>query len=1021
MYPYLKHSKTLSFALLVAGSVISLQPQLALAQAPEASGNNLLDASQLGFSELQSKANKFVEAGQLLQAMPLLKELINRVEDSEEASEVKLDFPIFLIGTAYIQSYINTGLKTELTESLVWYDKLRAEYPKSQKNKDADLKRIDLLRVLGQFDKATELMIQMLSGDYTFYMPAEERLKILKDLCQTYYATNKLKEGLPYFGLLLNEAKDPEDKALAAAASFEALIAEEQIDNALRLIPNLAVESEVRYGPRLNIALLRTSDKLAELGRLSDTAIILSLIKTTDVMIRYNEDQLADKMADLERRKAYGNSQDRLDQIGQKIGTLEANLEQLKKLPPLRNELLVRRARNYTLTGRRYEAFWMFYDLAKENPNDARIEFYTYATFSNARQIGKRDVMRQVGRAYRSQFPDGEYFSDVSAALAIELKDIGEVDSFLEIVTDFLSSRPTDPASSNLLAQWGSYLFGEEQYDQVLAQCEQWLSIHDKPIFKDGLYYWKALSLLQKSEYADAITSFEALIKEYPRSLYAEDALLRKGTSQFYSQKYNEAQSSLLEYTEKYSFGNAIDQAYYFLGEIEIIAGNAQKALSYFEQAETATDSQSIYDSVVFSRGGIYEQLQEYDTMVSTFETYIKRFGGAGRLTDATLQLGRAYQFTQQPTRMLELYSDTIRQYIGDPENVGVDALIEAYAEAYTDNKTQLQATVEFLNQLRDDREFRKKIVTDRGFLFEFFYTRPDVEQSLYNKLRNHPNFNESLLNDLSPIANLTDPYRKELNNYPSETPEDLFRDLLAQNTANGNRIAETRALMGLYRIGIELDPQQRFDEALLQTATPRVVLFIADYERQKRRDFAVKAWEHILAEYPRNDAAIVSYMRLADVSAEENRRADALEYLEAIETQFPGSPQLASVILRQGELLSEMGQGDAARAKYQYILRVPAWRGIIHAQALLQIGDSYRAESNNAAAHGFYERTFLGYSHFAEISARAYLADAEALLAMGNTLDATTTLQEAVKLLEASAPEELMLSIKLKLKEIQG
>lgn len=1021
MHPYLKHSKTLSFTLLVAGSVIGFQPQLAQAQTAPAEQNNLLDATQMGFSELQSKANKLVEAGRLIQAMPLLKELIKRVEDSEEASEVKLDFPIFLIGTAYIQNYVNTGLKSELTESLVWYDKLQAQYPKSQKNKDADLKRIDVLRVLGQYDQATELMIQMLSGDYSFYMPFEERLKILKDLCQTYYATNKLKEGLPYFELLLKEAKEPEDLALAAAASFEAMMAGERVDDALRLIPNLAIESEVRYGPRLNIALLRASDLLANQGRLSDTAIILSLIKTTDVMIRHNENQLADKQSEMERRQAYGNSQDRIDQIGQEIKTLQANLEQLKSLPPLRNELLVRRARNYTLTGRRYEAFWMFYDLANGNPEDARIEFYTYATFSNALRIGKSEVMRNMGYNYRAKFPDGEYFSDVSSALAIELKNSGDFDAFLQIVTDFLSTRPMDPASSNLLAQWGSYLFGEQQYDQVLAQCDQWLNIHNKPLFEDGLYYWKAMTLLQNSQYQDAISNFTALLAEYPSSLYAEDALLRKGTCQFYAQQYNQAQSTLLDYTQKYSLGDSLDQAYYFLGEIQTIAGNLQKALSYFEQAETATQSQNIHDSIAFSRGGIYEQLQQFDTMVANFEVYIERYGAEGRLTEAMLQLGRAYQLTQQPTRMLKLYSDGIRAHISNAQDVGVDGLIEGYAEAYITNKEQLTATVEFLNQLRDDLEFREKIVTDRGFLFEFFYTRPTIEQSLYNKLRNHPDFNPALLEDLSPIASLTDTYREELNHYPSETPEELYRDLLARNTASGDRTAETRALMGLFRIDIELDPQQRFDEALLQVVTPRVTLYIADYERQKRRDFAVKAWEHVLAQYPQDDAAIVAYLRLADVSADEGRRADALEYLEAIETQFPGTPQLASVILRQGELLSEMAQGDAARAKYQYILRVPDWRGVIHAKALLSTGDSYRAESNYAAAHGFYERTFLGYSHFAEISAQAYLADAESLLAMGNTQDAKTTLEEAVELLSASAPEELMLSIKLKLKEIQG
>ncbi|MFT4900971.1 MAG: tetratricopeptide (TPR) repeat protein [Lentimonas sp.] len=1019
MYPYFKYTSTLSFALLAASSALSLQPQMAYAQSgPEQ--NVRSQSSQLGFSELQAKANTLVEMGQLIDAIPLLTELIQRVEQSENSGKIELDFPLFILGTGYIQKYVATGQKAELREALKWYDKLQADYPLSPKNKDADMKRIDLLRVLGQFDQATDLMIKMVASQYNFRLLFAERLKILTDLCRTFYATNKLQDGLPYFELLLTEAKDIDDRGFAAAAAFEAYVAADQLDLAIKLIPNLAVDSKVRYGPQLNVALLRTSDKLAAQGRLNDTAIILSLIKKTDAMIGYNEAQLVEKQLELQRRTATENSQDRIDQVSQEITMLETQLKQLKTLPALNNEILVRRARNYTLTGRRYEAFWMFYDLSKGDPKDPRIEFYTYATFSNAQQIGKKQVMRQVGADYRSKFPDGEYFSDISVALATELNDSGDNTAFLEIATSFLSTRPMDPSAANLLAQWGSYLFSIELFDEVIAQCDQWLKTHKNPIFMDGLYYWKAMGLLQIGQFEQTIVYLDSLLKEFPTSLYAEDALLRKGTSLFYAQDYNVAQKILLQYTETYSQSNSLDQAFYFLGQIQMIAGNPNNALAYFDKAMAISDSQSIYDSIAFSRGSIYEQLQQYETMTLNFQTYIDTFGAAGRLTDAILQLGRAHQLTQHPTKMLNLYSEAIRAHISNAGDTGVDSLIEAYAEAFESNKIQLVATNKFLDDLRDDLQFRNKIVTDRGFLFEFFYTHPTIEQSLYNKLRSHPKFNSALLEDISPIADLTAPYREELKNYPTEIPEEFFRDLLARSRANGDRFAETRALMGLYRVDIELAPQERFDEALLEKATPRVTLFIADYERQKRRDFAVKAWERILSEFPSDDAAIVAYMRLADVSAEENRPVDALEYLEAIEANFPGSPQISSVLLRQGELLSEMGQGDAARAKYQYILRVPDWRGEIHAKALLQTGDSYIAEANYAAAHGFYERTFLGYSHFAPLSAQAYLSDADALLKMGMREDAIATLTEAIDRLAATVTDELILKIKLKLQEIQ-
>ncbi len=1002
--------------ILLASLLMGTSASLTIAQVASS------EASQLSFSNLQAQANSLVEQGQLIEAMPLLKELITRVEGAPVTDEepIKLDFPIFLVGTGYIQIYVNSGDKANLLQTLEWYDKLEKDYPKSPKIKDASLKRIDVLRTLGQNDKATELMIKILAGGYEFRLSYKENVKILNDLVQTFYGTGKLKEGLPYFAQLLETSRDADDKALAAAASFEALIEDKRYDDAMRLVSHLAKESEVRYRPRLNVALLKASDAVVALGRINDAAILLNLIKTTDIMIEYHEAQLAERKAKKEQRVAFGNAEEEIEKLDQQIKTLEANLKVLRTLPTLRNELLVRRARNYTQTDRRYEAFWMFNDLMNENPDSDQAEFYYYATFSNARKTGKKETVLEIGRAYRAKFPKGDYYSDISVVLASELKQIGSNDEFAKLAVDFLTTHPIDTVSGNLLAQWGAYMFEQQDFAGAISQCETWLKMHSTSSFEDGLHYWKGLAQLQLSEFVTAIGSFDEVLTQFPTSIYAEDALLRKGSAQFYAQQFEASRDTLLAYTKKYPRGNAIDQAYFFLGEVENLAENFELSLSYFEKADALTASQDVHDSVAFRIGSIYESLGRYSEMTANFEKYIETYGDNGRMTDAIFELGRAYEYNLQPTKMLDLYRENIEKYINVADNSGVDTLIEGYAEKYETNKKMLERTVIFLDQLDNDLEFRTKIVTDRGFLFEHFYMNPTLEQSLYNKLRNHPKFTKGLIEDLSPISPLTDGYRKELREFPTASPEELFRNLLAKHQAAGNRIAETRALMGLYRLDIELHPKQRYDTDLFNQVTPRVVLYIADFERQKRRDFAVEAWNHILTMYSKEDEAIVAYMRLADVTNESGDQRGALNYLEAILTQFPGSPQVPAIILRQGELLSAMGRGKEAREKYQYILRVPNWRGILHATALFQIGEAYMAEDAYPQAHGFFERTFLGYSQFGELAAKAYLRDAEALVSMGERPSAITTLQEAVDQLANVAPVEIMTAIQVKLKELQ-
>ncbi|CAI8363156.1 MAG: Outer membrane protein assembly factor BamD [Opitutia bacterium UBA7350] len=971
--------------------------------------------AQMAFSEVKSQASAYVANGNLVAALPILQELVKRVEGAPD-SDVEIDYPVFLIGSAYIQNFTTTGSDAELSKALSWFDRLENDYPDSKYVKAATLKRIDVLRVLKRTDEAVELIKALLSGKIaSINLSYSEENKVLKDLCQTLYYKNQLSEGLPYFNRLSKTARSVNDRGLAAAASFEAYLDAKQLDAAMELLPYLAKEFDARYQPRINVALLKASDTMNNEARLSDASILLNLIKTTDLMIEFHEQNLTEKTKRIETYEALKRNSDRIIELKQEIKVLENTLSKLRALPTLRNELLVRRARNFSKTNRPYESFWMFYDLLKENPDDKQSEFFHYAAFSGANKVNKDSVLLELGRSYRSQYPEGDFYSDVTAGLVDKLQKLKQTEELIEVVVDFLNRFPSDPFSSNFLALWSGYMIERDLLPEIIEQCRRWRKMHTNPTFADGLYFWQGLAHLQLTEFQPALDNFSELLEQYPTSLYAEDSTLRKGICQFYVEAYNDARTTLLSFTEKYQKSPSLDQAFYFLGEIESIAGDFEVALTYFRQADEKTQSQSMHDAVAFRIGDILEAKADYAGMLQHFKTYAERFGESGRLTDAYLQVGRAYEFLNQPNAMLALYRKTIEQFAGNASNQGVDALIENYAEKYYFNHKRLTRTVAFLDQMRDDLAFRETMLADRGALFEVFYYDEEIDPSLYNKLRNHPNFTIELMDDLGPMESMVPDYRSELAGFPKKTPEMLYRELLKRFQANGDRVAECRMLMGLYRRGKELAPIKPYDDEFTQKLSPRLLLYVADYKRSKDINFAEKTWNQLLKSYPSDDAAIVAHLRLADVRVGDQDLKTALQHLESIEASFPGSPQIPAVILRQGELLSQLGKGDQAREKYQYILRVPDWRGIAHARALLQIGTAYMAEEAHEQAHGFFERTFLGYSNFPEVAAQAYLADADALLKLNDPQGAKLTLSEALDQLIGNIPSELYASLQEK------
>ncbi|MEM7790739.1 MAG: tetratricopeptide repeat protein, partial [Verrucomicrobiota bacterium] len=573
-----------------------------------------------------------------------------------------------------------------------------------------------------------------------------------------------------------------------------------------------------------------------------------------------------------------------------------------------------------------------------------------------------------------------------------------------------------------IFAQWASLLLELGDMERIIEKSSEWETSKKDPIYADGIYFWRGLAQSILTNFPPAISDFETLIKNYPETEYLEEGSLRRGIALFYDNQLLEAQEALYAFLEDFPSSNALDQAHYFLGDIEGYAEEYELAIDHFQKSIELTNTIQIVESATFRLGEIYERLERYDDMIAVFQGFIEENPASIVVTDAILQLGRAYEFTRNPNGMLELYRNSIAKEYKNPGNLGIDALIEAYTEKYDRNKTILLETVALLDRLDEDLEFRTKFVTDRGFLFEQFYNNKDLEQSLYNRLRAHKSFSEQLLDDLSPIADITTVYREQLAQYPSQTPEEYFKSLLKTAQAENDRIGEIRMLMGLYRSGLKVEPKEPFTREDLNTASPRVLLYIADLARENDQiEFAVEAWEAVLERFANDDAGIVAYLRLADYNEQIGELETALTKLEAIEKLYPGSPQLPAVILRQGELLTKLGKTDAARKRYQYILKVPDWRGVAHARALLQTGDAYVADKAYDKAHGFYERTFLTYPQFGEWSARAYLADAKVLLKLGSKEDAVTTLQEAVDRLAEAAPVEVFEEIQTKLRDLQS
>lgn len=975
------------------------------------------DAGSMGFSQLEGIINELVAEGNFAQADPYLTELLARFAHAEGVS---LEMPRLLAAQAKLALYQQTGRRSYLQEAEQLFKAFREEFPESKQTIFAILSMAAMYGEMGQLDNAIANLASLLRPPYERQLSFEQRISVLYDLTRVYYQAEKFAEGMPYFTRLLKESNDPTQKALAAAAIFESHIQAARFDQALELIPLLSADTEVRYRPRLNVALFRASDALANSTRYGDSSLMLALALTTPQMRNYFVNTRASLQSQLEWLQGLGSTSPRVDEIKVEIARINTNLEAMKDLPSLETELLVRKARNFVQTGRIYEAFWLFYRLMEENPKDGQIEFFTYATFANAQELKRTQIAIEIGERYLQQFPEGKYAADIELTLTLLFRDEGRWEDFERLAMQYLNKYPSDTNGEVVLMNYGRHLVENKDFERLEKEMADLARRHPRAVFMDGICYWRGIAYLQLRKYDEALALFQRIDKDFSGSMYVAESLFRIGIIFFAQEKFNEARDVLLDYQKRFPADPNVDQSFYFLAQIAKLAGDEQAAITYYNEGIRISKSQQMQDLFHFELADLLMGAQKYAEAIALLEGYLEKYGQSGDIPTAYLMIGRAAEAEREPARMLEVYRAAISETIGLPVNPGMEEILMDYGVKLRKNRELFASTLAFFDALEQNPEFLHKIVTDRGVLFEFFYENPNVDQSLYQRFRREPQLGVALLEDKAPLEALKAHYKEQLAALEAEDAVGFLKAELAKARQAEDYIAEIRLNMGLSQLDAAEALSRPISGDDMADLSPLTLLYVGERLKEEgNMELARRAWEEVLNRFPLNDAAISANQALAVDAESSGDNERALIFFKTISDQFGHAPEAPEAVLSEGRVLTKLGRYKDARERYAYVLAIPAWRGELYARAIYGTGKTYEAEGQLPEAHGFMERVFVAYPQFGEWTGKAYLDDARILLAMGQAEDARKTLQEAMQVGAQSIPAETLAQIRTLLDSI--
>jgi len=696
-----------------------------------------------------------------------------------------------------------------------------------------------------------------------------------------------------------------------------------------------------------NMAALEAGEELFASEKYRDAFWVFRMVYPHDVVLVRGGEYLETLQQRADRfTKRPGNPRT-LMRLQETIGELEADLEAMEELDNYDLELFFRIARGYMEMMRYREARELFIYL-HNTALDQQAEEALFLAFQCSMQILPWDRAFELGEQYMEEYPAGEYFDHISLAMGQLYARQQNWPEVIRHLTRTLEERPQHGSAAECMFLIGYASFMEESFENSVTWLRKMTRTFPASDLVGDATYWTGMALLFDTKYRGASIEFDYVLENFGSGIYAADAAFRRGVCGYGMSEFDDADRHLGAFTRKYPESALVSEATMMRGDIAGVAGRIQEAVSFYQGAMTDPKINiEFYNHCAFQAGTILYDDSKFEELINHFEGYIREKREGNNVPQAIYWIGRGLWDTGERTGALRYYRGAVELYGKTPEAVGIDMILD-----------------EWVGRIKR--------------------SEADVAEEAWHEL-------QASLDNAIQAGNKTLELR-------------LKRIFLLSPYIKGR---ERQHIM---------NQLQSADS--IPYASPAVLQKMLDIASEREDlEFAAKVAKHIISVFKETDYALDARMVLAEQAVKNARKAsakhevdefyaEAIEHLGVIREVYASSGEAGQALSILGNIYREQAEYGKADECYTSVLGVKAWRNF-WPEAVYGRGECAFAQRQYDVASAYYERIYILYSHFKEITSKAYLRRAECLRKLYQDGKAREVLEEMLAKEElATLPE---------------
>jgi len=624
-------------------------------------------------SDLRFTVTRMTTGGRLIEAVPFLEELIRRFEASKGARfEQELERFYFMISAAFMQM-------ENYDDAVDVLQKFTAKFAEAN---DAPV----AMEWLGdcfsqQEDHANAaLTYQQLRTRYNLRGRALD--EILAKETGSLAHLERWEDAVPMLNQLLAQAHDAQLRGQAATLLVRAYLALDQIEQIVRLLPQLLAVSQARYDADFNIMLIHGGDSKFHSGDFASAILLYQLALTKEELVAWHDEQIS-VLEDALKSRTVTVDFKAATTLRTRLRALREGREDITRRDSFTEELLFRKGQAYFEMKQKWEAFWTFWSIWKTLPQSELTRQALFSAFVLAGELNMDARALEFGYAFIESFGVGDFFDEVTLQLANLHLRRKEFSAAIDISLKARTMNPEHAYNDRLLFISGYSLFQQGDLAGALVAFQEVREKHPDSESEEAAIYWIGMTHLFRQDFEAARDEFSEFCARYIGGVYFEDARFRLGVAEYGLTEFKAARDHFEKFIEQFPGSVLRSEAHSFLGDIAGSEGRLNDAVEHYRLVPKYTDQMQQINYAAFQIGKILELQERYEEMAEYFNVYMQTYRLEGQYTEALHRLGFARKMMGDVDGMLKTYEDAIRRYSHRLDALGMDLILRDWVAAF--------------------------------------------------------------------------------------------------------------------------------------------------------------------------------------------------------------------------------------------------------------------------------------------------------------------------------------------------